>query len=232
MDNQLHTPQPPQTNAASTPPTLAPAAPTPILTPLPEPKHHDSLKSIISTLAILIIAPLIALSLTAFVFQPYEVDGLSMETTLQNNDRLIVLKVPRTWAKITRHSYIPSRGDIIIFNKQSLYALESIEKKQLIKRVIALPGERITVKDGVITVFNKEYPKGFQPDKTLPYGGTIGTTPGEIDLIVPDNEVFVSGDNRTNSLDSRAPGFGTVPTKDIVGKLGMRIFPFNKAKLF
>src|SRR5882762_2580960 len=68
---------------------------------------HEGLKSILSTIAILIIAPLIALTLTAFVFQSYEVDGPSMETTLQNHDRLIVVKVPRTFARITHHSYIP-----------------------------------------------------------------------------------------------------------------------------
>src|SRR5258708_7094141 len=59
---------------------------------------HEGLRSILTTLAILILAPLIAFALTAFIFQSYQVDGSSMETTLQNQDRLIVLKLPRTWS--------------------------------------------------------------------------------------------------------------------------------------
>ncbi len=193
-------------------------------------KNRDGLKGIISTVAIIILAPLIAFSLTSFVFQSYEVDGASMETTLQNQDRLIVLKVPRTWAKITGHTYIPHRGDVIIFNKQDLIDFGNDQKKQLVKRVIALPGERVVVKDNVMTVYNKEHPEGFQPDKTLPYGNVIVTTPGNVDVVVPDNYIFVSGDNRPNSLDSRI--FGPIPAKDVVGKLSMRIFPFNKLKAF
>ena len=71
---------------------------------------------------------------------------------------------------------------------------------------------------------------GFSPDKTLAYGKVITDTPGDVDLKVPAGEVFVCGDNRSNSLDSRY--FGTVPASDIVGKLGLRVFPFNKAERF
>jgi len=183
------------------------------------------------TLAILIIAPLVALTLTAFIFQSYEVDGPSMQTTLQNQDRLIVLKLPRTMARITGHAYVPHRGDIVIFNKNDLTELGgSSENKQLIKRVVGLPGERVVVKNGTLTVYNKDNPNGFQPDKTLPYGNVIVTTPGDLDVTVPPNQVFVCGDNRTNSLDSRY--FGPIPLKDIVGKLVLRIYPFDKAKSF
>lgn len=192
--------------------------------------RHEGLKSVLSTLAILIIAPLIALFLTAFVFQSYEVDGPSMETTLQNHDRLIVLKLPRTIASLTGNAYIPNRGDVVIFNKSGLYDAGGNQEKQLIKRVIGLPGDRVVVKDGTITVYNSQHPNGFQPDKTLPYGKVIVTTPGNIDMIVPEGQIFVSGDNRTNSYDSRS--FGTVPAGDIVGKLELRVFPFNKMQNF
>ena len=243
MDNDIHTaPEPDQ--SVTTPPSNAPPAviqptqgddsPKPSIgyqPPEPPPhKDHEGAKNVISTIAILVIAPLIALCLTAFVFQSYEVDGPSMETTLQNHDRLIVLKVPRTLAKITGHPYIPHRGDIVIFSKSDLYSFEDEAKKQLIKRVIGLPGERVVVKDGFLTVYNKEHPDGFQPDKTMSYGSAIVTTTGNIDLTVPENEVFVCGDNRNNSLDSRA--FGTVEAKDIVGKLSIRLIPFNKVKTF
>lgn len=187
--------------------------------------QKNNVKSIISTIAILIIAPLVAILLTAFVFQSYEVDGPSMETTLQNRDRLIVNKLPRTISKITRHQYVPKRADIIIFNLD-----EGIQgRRQLIKRVIALPGERITIKDSKVTVYNEENPKGFNPD-SAPYGSVITYTSGDIDLVVPEGSIFVCGDNRPNSLDSRA--FGPVSLDEVVGKLSLRVYPFNKSQSF
>src|SRR5512140_403318 len=76
-------------------------------------KNHKAKRegwgSVASTIAVLLIAPLVALLLTAFVFQSYQVDGPSMQTTLYNSDRLIVWKVPKTWSKITGHPYVPNR---------------------------------------------------------------------------------------------------------------------------
>lgn len=188
-------------------------------------------RGVLSTVLILIAAPLVALTLTAFVFQSYEVDGPSMETTLQNQDRLIVLKVPRTWARITGNSYIPNRGDIIVFTQHNLqqFGSPSIEK-QLIKRVIGLPGDRIVVQNGKITIYNSENPSGFNPDSGSGWADVIETTPGNIDLTVQDSQVFVSGDNRVNSLDSRS--FGAIDADAIVGKLVLRVFPLNKAEVF
>src|SRR6266702_4799807 len=93
----------------------APLDSTPVASarlPEPQQKKSDGWKSALSTIFILIAAPLVALALTAFVFQSYEVDGPSMQSTLQNHDRLIVLKVPRTIARITGHDFIPNRGDV------------------------------------------------------------------------------------------------------------------------
>lgn len=187
-------------------------------------------RSIASTIAILLIAPVVALFLTAFVFQSYQVDGPSMETTLSNSDRLLVWKVPRTWARITGHDYIPKRGDVIIFTERDLSEFGSDAGKQLIKRVIGLPGERVVVKDNTVKVYNKEHPNGFSPDKTLPYGKAIRDTNGSSEVTVPKDRVFVMGDNRTNSLDSRS--FGPVAANDIVGKLVMRIWPLGDAEKF
>ena len=185
---------------------------------------HDGVKSVASTISIFLIAPIIALTLTKFVFQSYQVDGPSMETTLQNSDRLIVDKIPRTMSSITGRPYIPSRSDIIIFTSRKE------NDRQLIKRVVGLPGDRVIVKDGVLKIINKEHPDGYYPDKTYAYGTVITTTSGNIDLVVPENEVFVCGDNRPNSLDSRI--FGTVKAEDIIAKLKLRIYPFNTAKNF
>lgn len=193
-------------------------------------KRRENWKSAFSTILILIIAPLIAFLLTMFVFQSYEVDGPSMEATLQNRDRLIVWKVPRTIAKITRNDYIPARGDIIVFVKHGIENYDPSQDKQLIKRVIALPGERVVVRGGETTIYNSEHPEGFNPDSEGNYDPINTLARNNVDLVVPKGEVFVMGDNRPNSLDSRA--FGTVPADDIVGVLAYRIFPLNKAEGF
>jgi signal peptidase I len=205
------------------------ASPASGSSPTPKPQR-EGWRGVLSTLALLILAPLIALFLTSFVFQSYEVDGPSMETSLQHRDRLIVLKTGRTWARITGGTFIPKRGDIVIFNKSGLQEFGSIGKKQLIKRVVALPGERVVVKDGNLTVYNRQYPDGFSPDKTSDYGHVIMTTSGDVDVTVRAGQVFVMGDNRSNSLDSR--NFGAIPTSDIVGTLSLRIFPLNKLEAY
>lgn len=192
-------------------------------------QKSDGFRNIVSTLLVLFIAPLVALFLTAFVFQSYQVDGPSMETTLQNDNRLIVWKVARSWAKLTGHAYIPNRGDVVIFNTNGLPDFGE-SGKQLIKRVIALPGERVVVDSNVLTVYNKQHPNGFQPDATLPYGKVIKDTQGNEDVVVPQGYVFVCGDNRDDSLDSRV--FGPVPLNDIVGKLVFRVLPINEAERF
>jgi signal peptidase I len=240
MPNDVRKPpsSPPQQPVASASPPNPVPAPAPVLSSPPPPppkkrrseKSREGWRSALSTIAILIIAPLIAFTLTAFVFQSYEVDGPSMETTLQNHDRLIVVKVPRTIARITHHAYIPQRGDIVIFSKTEDFDFNGTQERQLIKRVIGLPGERVVVKDGTLTVYNKEHPEGFQPDRTMAYGKVITTTTGNVDVTVPADQIFVCGDNRTNSLDSRS--FGPIPAKAIVGKLVLRIFPFSNAESF
>jgi signal peptidase I len=196
----------------------------------PEDPKKEGWRSMLSTIMILIAAPVVALFLINFVFQSYEVDGPSMETTLQNHDRLIVDKIPRSLSRISRKSYVPKRGEIVIFSKSGLFEFGSSDEKQLIKRVIGVPGDRVVVADGKITIYNKQYPNGYNPDANVSWSAAIKTTPGTVDVTVQDGEVFVCGDNRTNSLDSRY--FGTVSSSEIVGKLSFRIFPINKADSF
>jgi signal peptidase I len=192
--------------------------------------RSQSLHDIISIVAVLLSALLLAFGLISFVFQSYQVDGPSMQNTLQNNDHLIVWKVPRTWARITRHQYVPSRGDVIVFNEPGLAEFGQPQDKQLIKRVIGLPGDRVVVKDGVITIYDKAHPEGFEPDKTLPYSKAIPATSGDIDVTLSPHQLFVCGDNRGDSLDSRV--FGPVGAQNVVGKLVLRVLPLNDAKVF
>ncbi|HSX44535.1 MAG TPA: signal peptidase I [Candidatus Saccharimonadales bacterium] len=194
--------------------------------------QKESWRSIVSTIVILVAAPLVALLLINFVFQSYEVDGPSMESTLQDHDRLIVDKLPKTMARIEGRDYIPNRGNIIIFVKKGLTDTYNLGDKQLIKRVIGVPGDRVVVAGGHITIYNKDYPNGFNPDVGSKWASVIHTTSSanDIDVTVQSNEVFVCGDNRDNSLDSRA--FGTVPASGIIGKLSFRIYPLSKAESF
>lgn len=191
---------------------------------------NEGWRSILSTVAILLIAPFIAVILTVFVFQSYQVDGPSMEKTLYNNDRLIVWKLSKTWAKITGKTYIPNRGDIIVFTEPQLNQFGQDPNKQLIKRVVGLPGDRVVIKDNLVTIFNSKNPQGFNPDTTLPYNRTAADTSGDVDMKVPEGQVYVLGDNRTNSLDSRA--FQTVDNRNIIGKLVLRLLPIGDMERF
>ncbi len=168
--------------------------------------------------------------IVSFGIQSYQVDGVSMEQTLQDKDRLIVNKLPRSMARITHRKYIPHRGDIIIFNAVNLPDTFGLGSKQLIKRVIGLPGDHVVVRDGSITVFNADHPKGFNPDKTIGYTIAAKITDNNVDLKLGPDEIFVCGDNRPNSEDSRY--FGPISSRDIVGKLVLRLFPTDKAQRF
>lgn len=191
---------------------------------------HSGLHELLSTMGILFTALVVAFLMITFVFRSYQVDGPSMETTLQNTDKLIIWKVPRTIASITHHAYIPNRGDIIVFTQSGLSQFGQQDTKQLIKRVIGLPGDRVVVSNGEYTIYNKSNPKGFNPDKTLDYGKNIPQTSGDIDVTLGPEQLFVSGDNRPDSLDSRA--FGPINANQVVGKLVLRVFPIDKAQVF
>ena len=187
-------------------------------------------RSTLPTILLFLLAPATALFIAAFVIQSYQVDGESMETTLQNNNRLIVDKIPRTLARLTHHDYIPARGNIVIFNQSGLPDSGPTGQKQLIKRVIGLPGDRVVVQNGFITIYNKSHPNGFNPDQTTGYHISATFTPGNVDVTLGPTQIFVCGDNRGNSEDSRY--FGPVDASQLVGKLILRILPDNEIKKF
>lgn len=203
--------------------------PRPVVEP---PEHSDGLRDLLSVLGVLASALLLAFALISFVFQSYQVDGQSMRTTLEHRDHLIIWKVPRTTAKLTGGHYLPHRGDIIVFDEPEDAEFGDLQpKRQLIKRVIGLPGERVVYNGTHITVYNKEHPKGFNPDANTEWQNKmIFEQPAYDDRTVGENEVYVSGDNRDNSKDSR--WFGPIDTNLIVGKMVVRILPLNTFKLF
>lgn len=194
---------------------------------LRRPKILDN--ELVSILLFIVGVLIVYFIIQAFLLRSYQVDGQSMERTLQNNDRLIIDKVPRTIARITGNAYIPHRGDIVVFD-QAGSNYDGAPKKQLIKRVIGLPGEQVVIKDGSITVYNQTNPGGFNPDNIGIYHIGTTATPGDIAVTLTADQLFVSGDNRTNSEDSRY--FGPITADKIVGKLSLRILPISKAQRF
>lgn len=170
------------------------------------------------------------LLINTYVFRSFNVEGPSMEPTMYTGDRLIVDRLPVTWAQLQNKEYVPERGQIIVF-KNPLFSVGNSDE-YIVKRVIAFEGERVVLKDGKYTVYNASNPAGFDPDDAN--GGEPGSpTSGTFDGTVPDNHLFVSGDHREGSysLDSRN-GLGYIPLYDVVGPVSFRIFPFTGIRSF
>jgi signal peptidase I len=153
-----------------------------------------------------------------------------MQTTMYTGDRLIVKRLPVTWAQLQNKPYVPERGQIIVF-KNPRYNVGTGDE-YIVKRVIAFPGERVTVTDGVLTVYNSEHPNGFHPDDAN-HGEPGSPTSGSVDTTVTDGTLFVAGDHRQGdfSFDSRS-GLGLIPYYDVVGPVKLRIYPFTSIRIF
>ncbi len=191
--------------------------------------RHPRLKDIGGFVIFVVCVIVGTLLINTFVFRSFSVTGPSMEQTLYTGDRLIVNRLPVTMAHLQNNSYTPKRGQIIVF-KNPLYSPGS-EDMNLVKRVIAFAGERVTVKDGTLTVYNKEHPQGFHPDDS--WDGPGSPTSGDTEVTVPEGSIFVAGDHRQGSysLDSRN-GLGTVPLYDVIGPVSLRIWPLTKVQGF
>lgn len=201
----------------------------------PRPKRQRDftiLKGVVSVVVFAAVVFAAATLLNTFVFQSYYVDGTSMTPTLHDQDRLVISKVEHTTASVSHRAYIPSRGQIVILDS-SVSELTHTKDEQLIKRVIALPGETVRIKDGVVTVFNAQNPNGLNVDAAL----TLKLAPTFVDgtfddYMVPPDSVFVMGDNRAEggSYDSRF--FGAVASEKIIGRLWLRVLPITQTGVF
>ncbi|MEK7227432.1 MAG: signal peptidase I [Patescibacteria group bacterium] len=155
---------------------------------------------------LLFLALIIVIPFRLYVAQPFIVDGASMDPTFRNGQYLIV-------DEVTYHFKAPERGSVLIFK----YPLNP--KKYYIKRVIGLPTEIISVKDGEVTIVNALNPEGIRLDEPyvkLEKKESLNYTLGQ-------GEYFVMGDNRIASSDSRV--WGPVPEQNIIGRPIIRFFP-------
>ena len=169
-----------------------------------------SKSTILEWVKTIVISVLIALLITTFI-KPTLVKGYSMYPTISQNDYLVINKIPYLMNE-------PKYGDIVVF-KSKLQTVEGNEK-DLIKRVIGMPGDTLEIKDG------KVYRNGKVITESYVYGGI---TPGEMaPTSVEKGMLFVMGDNRPNSLDSRDESVGEVPMGKVMGKVLVRLFPINK----
>ena len=206
---------------------------------------NPKIKEVLEWVYCIIIAIVLALLFRYFIGTPTIVQQVSMKPTLEENQRLWLNR----WSRTTKT--LPERGEIItfeapskksftsseidnnhpvavyddeptnIFGKFTKYVLE-IGKESYIKRVIALPGEHVEIKEGKVYIDGEKLEEPYLQDGIVT--DVEGT--GFSDFVVPENTVFAMGDNRTHSTDCRA--FGCIPLEKIESTVAIRIWPLNK----
>ena len=175
-----------------------------------ESKLKSIMKEILSTSIYLLLVLCAAYLIVTYVGQRTQVSGGSMESTLSNEDHLLV-------DKISYRFHAPERFDIIVFpfqyDKETYY----------IKRIIGMPGETVRIDEDGNIYIDEEL---LEED----YGREVIENPGRAvePITLGDDEYFVMGDNRNNSSDSRDPSVGNIHRNDIIGRAFIRIWPLSK----
>lgn len=143
-----------------------------------------------------------------FVFWPFKLDGESMAPTFSSDDRVVI-------SRVISLTSAPQRGDIVVCDLEN-----GGEKILAIKRIVALPDEKIEIKNGDVFVDGQAIAEGYLENEHI--------TTGDIDLTLGEDEYFVLGDNRGISLDSRK--LGAIKKSDIKGKVILQFYPFEEIK--
>lgn len=177
--------------------------------------------------ALVIIVPI-----RVFLFQPFFVQGSSMESNFEDGDYLIVNEIGLKETDVSfgdTHFFTVNtfknfeRGDAVVFR------YPKNPSQFFIKRIIALPGEKIEVNDGKVWIFNNNHPAGFILDESGYLDENIFTR-GAVTRELANDEYFVMGDNREFSHDSRA--WGPITKSDAIGKVLLRAWPISKIDIF
>jgi signal peptidase I len=180
-------------------------------------------------LPLLVIAALvITLVVKAFLAQAFYIPSASMEPQLREHDRVVV-------SRTAYRLHDPRRGDIVVFPSPAVpvedegvlegvlhdvleaVALRDPGDRELIKRIVGLPGETVEARDGQVVIDGRRLVEPYLPP------GVVTSDFGPI--VVPDGRVFVMGDNRPNSHDSRFPDIGPIDVESIVGRAIARVWP-------
>lgn len=158
----------------------------------------------ITVLVLLIVVPV-----RYFLFQPFIINGQSMEPNFKQGDYLII-------DEISYRIKEPQRGDIIVFR------YPNDPSQRYIKRIVGLPGEIIEVRNNKVIIFSNGTSQTLDESKYL--SSNVLTT-GDVKTRLEKDQYFVMGDNRSFSFDSRK--WGVVPKKNIIGKVFLRLWPIN-----
>jgi len=175
-------------------------------------KQRSSTRNLMEWVVVIIGAVVVAILIKTFVVQAFRIPSESMTPTLEIGDRVMV-------NKLSYDAHDLNRGDVVVFNRPPGLPSGPDDPKDLIKRVIGLPGDTVVAKDGSMYVNDKRLEEPYLPETAKTYNLD---DPVEI----PEGEVWVMGDNRTNSEDSRA--FGPIDTDSIVGRAFMVMWPLGR----
>ncbi len=174
-------------------------------------EKHETPLSLLSWIIIIVLTVQIV---KTFVVQQFIVEGGSMLYTFHDKDVLLV-------DKISYFFTTPSRGDVVIF-KLIEDRGNGKEERYLIKRLLGLPGEKVSVSHGITTIYNKEHPQGFTIEEPFVEEKDENKN---IDIQLSNSEYFVMGDNRKKSYDSRY--WGPLDKEHMRGRVYIRLYPFK-----
>lgn len=166
----------------------------------------------------LLIAGVLVVIIRWLIFAPFIVDGPSMEPNFETKERLIVNKILYTFRK-------PQRGEVVVFHATA--------DKDYIKRVIALPGEKVKVEGDKVFINGEELDQPYLKEaieKAQKAGQTYNNR-NFPETLVPEGKIFVMGDNRRNSLDSRSSEVGFIEYDRVVGRADLIFWPLGKISL-
>ena len=170
-------------------------------------------RAVLSLLAMIAVVVLCVIALRTFVFVPYEIPSGSMEDTIMTGDMVFS-------EKVTYYMRAPQQGDIVTFDDPE------VEGRTLIKRVIAVGGQTVNLVDGHVVVDGVVLDEPYTLDKeSNPLNRTAPGVDISFPYTVPDGSVWVMGDNRTSSQDSRY--FGAIPVSSITGRASFVYWPVN-----
>lgn len=171
----------------------------------------SGLRNAIEWSAVIVGALVVALLIKTFLLQAFYIPSESMEPTLEVGDRVLVNKLSYDFHDV-------NRGDLVVFHRPETDPSDDEAIKDLIKRVVGLPGETVESIDGHVYIDGQPLEEPYVPD------GVTTTMPGPV--TVPEGQVFVMGDNRENSSDSRV--FGPISQDLIIGRAFLRVWPLSQ----